>query len=164
MEDKLERKDYEIQVKVRNEEELYNRFDETKNTLSDEVISYIEENLNKKRILVNLIIKIKSDNFIDEKQIEKAFKVYIDNKIELNQRHKRFNRLRQIRLFVIGLIFISISIIIGTILNSVLYTIISTVGSFAIWEASNIWIVENMESKIEKRILQSLLKAKIEII
>ena len=30
MEDKLERKDYEIQVKVKNEEELYNRFDETK--------------------------------------------------------------------------------------------------------------------------------------
>ena len=47
--------------------------------------------------------------------------------------------------------------------NSIIYTIISTIGSFAIWEASNIWIIENMESKIKRRILTSLLKANIEI-
>lgn len=47
--------------------------------------------------------------------------------------------------------------------NYIIYTIVSTIGSFAIWEASDIWIVENLDSKIEKRKLQGLLKAKIEI-
>ena len=102
--------------------------------------------------------------YIDEEKIKKAFSKYINDKIEYNERKKRFNRVKQIRLFIIGIIFIGLSILIGAILESILYTIISTIGSFAIWEAANIWIVENMESKIEKGLLQNLLQTKIEVI
>lgn len=160
----IERENYEILIKVEDEKELYNKFDESCNTISDEIITYIESQLSKKNVIDNLIIKISSKNYIDEEKIKKAFSKYINDKIEYNERKKRFNRVKQIRLFIIGIIFIGLSILIGAILESILYTIISTIGSFAIWEAANIWIVENMESKIEKGLLQNLLQTKIEVI
>ena len=163
MNTKINKENFEIQIKVDNEEELYNKFDETKSTLNSKLISYIEENLNKKNVFDNLIIIVTSPSNIDENQFKKAFEQYVKDKILLNQKRNRFNKLKQIRLLIIGFIFIIISTIIATLFNSVIYTIISTIGSFAIWEASNIWIVENMDSKIEKKILTSLLKATIEV-
>ena len=151
-------------ITIDDEKELYNKFDETQLTLDDKVVSYIEKNLYKKKLFDNLIIKIKSNNNVDTNKFTKAFKQYLNDRIELNQRLKNFNRVKQLRLFIIGLMLIIFSIIIGTVLNSIIYTIISTIGSFAIWETSNIWIIENMDSKVEKRILKSLLKAQIEII
>lgn len=134
------------------------------NTLSNDVISYIEDNLEKKKIIEDLVIKIKTNDDVDEDHIKKVLNNYIEDKIELNERHRKNNKLKQIRLFIIGLIFIILSIIVGKTLDTILYTIISTIGSFAIWEAADIWIVENMDSKIRDRKLKSLLNSKIEIV
>ena len=77
MNTKINKENFEIQIKVDNEEELYNKFDETKSTLNSKLISYIEESLNRKRVFDNLIIKINSYNTIDENQIKEALKLMI---------------------------------------------------------------------------------------
>ena len=71
MNSKVNKENFEIQIKVENENELYNKFDETKRTLNAKLISYIEENLNKKRVFDSLIIRVKSSSDIDKENFKK---------------------------------------------------------------------------------------------
>ena len=41
--------------------------------------------------------------------------------------------------------------------------IISVIGSFAMWEAVNIWIVENPELQLKKKLNEWLLDAEIRV-
>ena len=153
---------YEIKLKINDENELYNSLDETQNTLSEKVSSYIEKELSKKERADNIIIKIKCSQNIDIDKFEKAYTQFINDKIKENHKNKKFNIIKQIKLIIVGIIFITTGILIGAILNTILYTIISTIGSFAIWEASNIWLIKNNDLDIEKMRLNNLLNIKTE--
>jgi len=62
---------------------------------------------------------------------------------------------------ITGLIFISISFVLNNISESLLYTVISTVGSFSIWESANSWLVERKKIKFNKFKLMKLKKSNI---
>ena len=66
-----------------------------------------------------------------------------------------------LRLLVIGLIFVAAGILLSAGLDSILLELLSIVGSFAVWEAANIWIVENPEIKLRERFLRRLMETEI---
>lgn len=69
--------------------------------------------------------------------------------------------MKQIRLILVGLLFIALSsIAIGSLSNTIFYTVIFTVGSFSIWEASNIWLIKNKELSINKKLYKNSLNIK----
>lgn len=54
-------------------------------------------------------------------------------------------------------------ILLDGVFGSVPVELISIVGSFAVWEAANIWIVENPRTRLAKKTLKKLNSTKIVI-
>ena len=69
--------------------------------------------------------------------------------------------MKQVRLFAIGLAFIAIWLLVKTITNVLIVEILSIIGSFAIWEASNIWIVEKPNIRLKRHMLRRLMDTEV---
>ena len=161
MEGKLERKKFEIQLNVKNEEDLYNSFDKFNKTLSDDVYSYINNRVELAHITDKIVIEVNPENKIDSNNFIQAYNTYIDEQRELVEKEGKFNTTKQIWLLSIGILFIVLSLILSEKLNVVFLEIISTIGSFSIWESANSWLIERKIVKAKKMKLKWLKNAEI---
>ena len=152
---------FKIEIKIKEESDLYNSFDKYNKTLSDDLISYVSQKLELATIRDELEIEIISDEKLDEKFIKNTFEEYCDKQLKINDRKNKINTSKQIWLLVTGLIFISISFILSQISESLLYTVVSTIGSFAIWESANSWLLDRKIIKFNKFKLMKLKKSNI---
>ena len=152
---------YEIKIKVNSESDLYNPLDETQSTLSNNMVNYLMSKIADVYRQDNIILSIRSETAVDEERVKAAFhNLALEKEKQLNNQ-KRLNSLQQLRLFIIGLIFITAAILLNESINPILTELISIVGSFSIWEAANIWIVQNPKMRWKKRILHRLTSTKI---
>ena len=117
MNNKKERKEFEIQLNIGNESDLYNTFDKFNNTLSDDVYLYLNNRIQFSRITDKIIIKIFSKNKIDQKNFINVYYKYLDEQINLVNKEGRFNTSKQIWLLCIGIIFISFSLAFSNKIN-----------------------------------------------
>lgn len=154
---------YEINLKIREEKELYNPLDESCRTLSSEVSDYLTGQYGKKKLTDGILLKIKCDGPVNRERVCAAFQELIREQELHNTNQKRTNRLKQLWLFCIGVLFVTAAILLDGILGSVPLELVSIVGSFAVWEAANIWIVENPRNQIAKLMLKKLNATKIVI-
>ena len=139
----------EIRLRIREESDLYNPFDESGETLSGDVTDYIVEQLSEIDIGQKPVLIIKSDDPVDAERLKRALQKYLAVRDALTKKQRKINMIRQLRLFVIGFVFVMAAIIMNGRVHPVLEEIISIVGSFSIWEAANIWIVENPKIRLE---------------
>ena len=137
-----ERKKYEIQLNVENENDLYNSFDKFNNSLSDDVYSYINNKTDFSHITDTIKINISSKNKIDNKKFVNAYNKYINEQINLLKKESKFNTTKQIWLLCIGVLFIGFSLMLNDKINVILLEIISTIGSFSVWESANSFLIE----------------------
>ncbi len=155
---------YEINLKIHEENELYVPFDETCRTLNGDVIDYITKQYGKKGIDdEQIILKIKCGKPIDHDLVRGAFQELIKDLEVHNENQKKMNRVKQLWLLLVGAVFLTVAIFLDGKLGSVLVELISITGSFAMWEAANIWIVENPKTRLQKRVLKRLNSTKIVI-
>lgn len=147
---------YEIKIYVTNEEEIYNRFDNTKNTLSSDLTNYIMAAMEDRPIGEAIRIVFSSQDYIDSVILERAFVNYFKSLEKRLKKEKNRSFLQSMSLLIIGIIFVIIGVVLGDNISVVLATIISTIGSFTIWEAANRWIIELPRLRIENRILHFL--------
>lgn len=154
---------YEINLKIHEETDLYNPFDESCRTLNSEVSDYLAGQYGKKEIGDEIILKIKCDGPVNFERVRNAFQELIREQEVHNAAQKRLNRIKQLWLFCIGVVFVAAAILLDGILGSVPVELISIVGSFAVWEAANIWIVGNPRVRLAKRMLKKLNATKIVI-
>ncbi len=154
---------YEINLKIRDEEELYSPYDESRRTLSSDVSDYLAGQYGKKDTDDEIILKIKCDGAVDRERVCGAFQELIREQKVHNANQKRINRIKQLWLFCIGVVFVAAAILLDGVIGSVFVELISIVGSFAVWEAANIWIVENPRTRFAKRTLRKLNATKIVI-
>lgn len=146
-----------ILINIENETELLNKWDSEKSFNEDfksYIISKINEISNNEKI--NLIIN--NNNFIEQSLVEDIFFKWINKEIRNIQNKKVNNTKKQIKLLIIGILFIVISLYIEQTNNIVLFTVISTIGAFAVWEAASIWIIENPELRKNNKILNKINK------
>ena len=153
---------FEIRVRVADESELYNPFDPDKLTLNEDLLQYLvnrysERELGKPTSLVFV------GAAIDGKHLKAALRRHVESELEKNRREKKLNYAKQLRLFLIGLAFVTAGILLGQVLEAVPVEILSIIGSFAVWEAANIWIVENPGLDFQKRRFRKLLEAEISV-
>ena len=151
---------FEIRIHVNDESELYNSFDESKTTLNESLLSYLQDRYVEKEFGKRAVL-IFSGAKIDESILMAALQRHVEAELDRIKRKKKFNFLKQLRLFLIGLVFVSAGLILGNYLNSIPVEILSIIGTFAIWEAANIWIVENPAIRLQKRLNEKLLEAEI---
>lgn len=153
---------YEIKLKIHNESDLYNPLDPKKEVLSDEVISFLEKKyIEKTDLLEKITICILSDEDVDEERIKRNFKNFVDRELLLLQKQKNRSLFKQIRLLVIGIIFIALWLFLETITESVFATVVCIVGWFAVWEAANVWFVEFPEYRMKKLRFQLMQKTEM---
>ena len=161
MNKEIERKKYEIQLNIENEEQLYNSFDKFNNTLSDDVYSYINNRIEFTNITDKIEIKINSNEKIDSDHFIQVYNAYIDEQLKLAQKESKFNTTKQIWLLGIGILFIIFSLLFSEKINVIVLEIISTIGSFSIWESANSWLIERKIIKGKKIRLRRLKNAEI---
>ena len=151
-----------MKVKINNESELYNTFDKFDETLSEDLISYINNKSQVFSLRNNEPIEIISFMKIDENKFNNAFQKYCNEQLLLVNRRQKLNTTKEIWLLLIGIIFIIFSITLTNKINVIILNIISTIGSFSIWEASNSWLLESKNIKFNKIKTMRLKDIKIE--
>lgn len=150
MENNLERENSIINIKIDNELELYNRFDETNQTISDDIISYIENKIEEIPIYNSIEIDIKCDKIVDIENFSKSYQKYINKELKKKNKEIIFNKIRKILLLIIGIIFILLSFALSSKVETIITEIISIIGSFSIWEVADLVLLTGNDLKIEK--------------
>ena len=139
-----------MKIKISNEDELYNSFDKFEETLSEDLISYINNKAEVAPIKEKEDIEIVSANKIDEDKFKKSFEKYCNEQLMLVNRQQRINRTKQIGMLMVGIVFIILSILLTDKINIIILEIVSTIGSFSIWESANSWLLESKVIKFNK--------------
>lgn len=142
----------EIRIRIHEEMDLYHPLDPDQKLLCDDVISYLQRKYNDdSQAGRKMTIQIVSDQPVNEERVRSAFHDYVDHEYNSLVREQRRTRIRQLRLFLIGIFFIAIWLYFSMKKDNIFVEVLSIIGSFAVWEASDIWIVESPELRIRKR-------------
>ena len=153
---------YKIKIHIEDESEIYNKFDVTKTTLSDELIDYINKNIELSATLQPLEFEVTSYKKIDEERFYKAFENTMDNLIKLVKKEKHANVRKQIWMGTIGVLFIGASISLSSIIEQqIILELISVIGSFSAWEATSGFLVESKELRNKERQLIKIDRGKV---
>ena len=139
-----------MKIKINNENELYNSFDKFEETLSEDLISYINNKSEIALMKEKEDIEIISEEKIDENKFKKAFEKYCDEQLMLIKRQQKVNETKQVGMLVVGILFIIFTILLNDKINIVILEIISTMGSFSIWESANSWLLQSKVIKFNK--------------
>lgn len=153
----MEEKQY-INLKIEKEKELYNPFDPEKN-LSEDVKEYILNRVSDKKWNDALCIRIIHREPVSEKDVKEAFLRWIDLSGSERRRDAKKDFVTQICLFVIGIILIALSIFLQEKVSPVHFAIISTLGTFSIWEGASIWIIRSPALRRQRKIFKRLEEA-----
>ena len=153
---------FEIKIKIHEEADLYNPLDPEGSELSDEVISYMVRKYQEKGRKEKHIIHIISDEPVDEEKVRNSFLAYSTKEEMIFGDVRNRITLKQLTLFVIGILFISLWLFASSRTENLLVEILSIIGSFALWEAADIWIVEKPVRRIEEKRLKKLMQAEVE--
>ena len=150
-----------IPIKLGEEKDLFTEFDPSGLSFSSDLTEYLSDYVEDRRLGESVCIEIQSDNEPDIERIRKAFLLFVEKLSRRNRREIIRNQANSIRLLVIGILFIVIGIISANHINSVIAAIISTIGSFSVWEASAVWIEILPSLRKKDRLLDMFADAKI---
>ncbi len=140
-----------MKVNIKDESELYNSFDKFEETLSEDLISYVNSKEEITSIKEREDIEIISTQKIDEEKFKKAFEKYCDEQLLIIKRKQKINRTKQFWMLVIGIVFIIFSLVLANKINIITLEIVSTIGSFSIWESANSWLIESKVIRYNKK-------------
>ncbi len=145
----------DIIIRANCESDLYNHYSGNPE-LSTDLREYIE--LKQRRISqhqdMRIIIVTKQP--VDEERMKQAFADWNDEEWQLLKREARTNITRQLWMFFLGAIFIAVSISLEKFVDKVAFTILSTIGAFAMWEMAGVWIIQNPRLRQRRRMLRQL--------
>ena len=120
------------------------------------MLDYIRSFSEKCRNADKVVIELISDASLDEEKIRGAFKIMLEDETEKLRQEKIRNNIKQLWMFGIGCLFILMGLLFGSHVGELTAAILSTIGSFSLWEAAAIWIVENPQSRLKRRWLERL--------
>lgn len=148
-----------IKLSVPSADDLFNTLDPEASELNSDVKSYILEKMKNNDSDFQYEVHILSEDEIDETRVQESVRSWIDQELHDIKAEQRRNATQQAYLFLVGIMFIAISLALESRVSAVWFTVLSTIGSFSIWEATSIWIVENPKLRIRKRVIGKLLRS-----
>lgn len=141
----------EIKLKIHDESDLYSSLDPDNKLLSEDITSYFQRKYTEKTApLEKTIIHIFSDVPLNEERVRKNIKSYTENELAILAKKKKRSLVKEVWLFILGIIFIALWLVLESVTESVVATVVCIVGWFAVWEAANIWLVESPEMRLAK--------------
>ena len=153
-----------ILLKIRNEHDLYNRFDPAQTRLSEDVYGYIKTCYEEIPLAErkDVVLRIQTDESVNEKTVKTLLNGAVDRELASMDKKLRENRVKMTRLYIIGIVLILIGFALALSLDQLILEVISIVGSMAVKDAATIQIENNPEIKLRKRLLEQLKNVKVE--
>ncbi len=155
-----------IQLRIKNESDLYNPFDPAQATINDGVYHYLKTFCTESEYKRHLhdTLQIISDSPLDA---ERA-KAVIQNAVKKDQdefdRQFAENRKRAVWLYLIGIILSAAGIVLALLLDQILLELISFFGSMAIRDAVNIQLKLNPDIRRLKMLLEPFRDFTLEVV
>ena len=146
---------------VKDEDALYLPFSPAKEFNSD-VTDYLISRLGERNRGQKVVLRIISSRMIDEDTFRAALKRWASADTDRLKREQKANFMKQIWMFGMGVAFIAASLVLESVIPVLPYTILSTIGAFAMWEAASIWIIQGPKLRI-RRLLNVRLKNDVEL-
>ncbi|MDO4866788.1 MAG: hypothetical protein Q4C10_09530 [Clostridia bacterium] len=140
---------------------LYDEFDPAEQRLSDAFKGYLEDFIEDRKPGEGVRLELTGSKDFDLERFRRAYRLHIDKLRQRNHRDRARKTASALRLLGIGVVFVLIGIAFSRSMGEVVATIVSTVGSFAIWEASAVWIEELPVITARERVLAMLGEADI---
>ena len=144
-----------IKLKIDEEKDLYDPFDPGKN-LSNEVIGYIMKKAGNKNLLDTIHLQIISNQPVNENDVRTAISEGIKSTAKELQRKKKSTVFSQIRLLIIGVALIALSLFLSSRISTLFNTVLTTIGSFSIWESANNTIIKLPKLMLQNKVLKRL--------
>ena len=155
-----------IQLRIKNESELYNRYDPSRTRINDEVYRYLKSFCTEPEFQQNPhnTLQIITDEPIDQEK----FLGVLQNAVRKDQdefdRQISSNNRRVIWEFIMGVALSAVGILLTVILDQVLLAIISFIGSMAIRDAVTILTKMNQDIRHLKKRLDPFSGLKLEVV
>lgn len=154
---------FDINIYIENESDIYNSFDKNHLHVSEDLRAYISDRLKERPIGEKVRFVFSSPNTIDKEQVKKAFDQFMEELANRLEKERKQSLFQCLRLLLIGVLFVVIGVISEPYTNTVIAAIISTIGSFSIWEAANRWLIELPNIKVMNRMASFLKVYELEI-
>ncbi len=120
--------------------------------LNPDIIEYIDKKVNLIPIVYPIVLRFHASNLTDETktQIEHCLREHYYVELQDKAWDKRNNKMQILYLTVLGLVFISLYIYSVFVLEEGLFVeFLSVVGSFALWEAADRFLLERQSIKFQ---------------
>lgn len=153
-----------IPIQVQDEPSLYSPFDPSGLSLSEELTAYLNDYVEDRRLGEKVCFELHTRGEIGAERFRKACLVYLQKLQKRNKREIVKCSAGALRLLLIGVAFILLGLVLAPKLNEVLAAIVSTIGSFSVWEASAQWIEVLPALRKKDRILTLLSDAEFKIL
>lgn len=147
---------FDVNIHINNEDELYNSFDSSGTTLSEDFTSYLIAKLEDRKPGEKLCINVSCPDTVNEKKLITAISAYLSSAGKSINKQRKGNAANSIRLLVIGIAFVVLGLVFSGKIGEVTAAIISTIGSFSIWEAANVWLQELPKIRMQARMIKFL--------
>lgn len=153
-------------IRIRSEEELYNRFDPAQTRLSSDAYSYLKSLYSEMSVEERRddILKIECPGPVDIQKAENAIHASIGRDIAEYDRQLKINKVKMVRLYVIGIALIVVGFVLAVTLDKLILEVISIVGSMAVKDASTIQIQNNPEIRLKKKLLEKVMNLRVELV
>jgi len=146
-----------IKLNIKCEEELYNHLDSTHETLSDNVIDYLNRSVETLLPLSSVSVMIENSDDINLKHFEKCLHIHYGVERMNHERiERKINRKKIFLLFVSLITFISF-----IFFENVINEIRSFVFTLAVWEFVDMLLYDDEEEEIKMYTAEILEKAKV---
>ena len=130
----------EVKLLIHDEEDLYNQLDPEDRTLSDEVVSYVMRKYEEMGHSDKYRLQIISEVPLDQGRVIENFMAYLEHQQTIESREYRQLTIRQIKMVIIGVLFIVLWLMADGLTDLLFVEILSIIGSFAMWEDANNFI------------------------
>ncbi|MDO4537880.1 MAG: hypothetical protein Q4B54_06945 [Coriobacteriales bacterium] len=155
---------FTVPIHSSSESELFETFDPGGTRLSSGLKHYLETFVEDRVAGQEVRLELSCAGGMDIARFEQAYRAYIDALIK-RCRSKRAGLIAHaLCLLAIGVAFVFVGLACAEILSPVPSAIVSTVGSFSIWEASSIWIVEMPELRKREHVLDIYRRADVVLV
>lgn len=151
----------EIRLKIHQESDLYNPLDPEQVMLDDTVIAYLLRKCEEMKTAEHCCINIISDIPVDEERVRTNIRENIKRERRVQENEHTFCSIKQVRLFLIGVFFLGMWLLAAAKTENIGVEVLSIIGSFAVWEAADIWISEKPGIRLKKMILLLLEKTEL---
>jgi hypothetical protein len=145
----------EIYINVDSESDIYSTFGGP-GDLNGEFVDYVIGKLKDSELLEPVQLIFQSHEAMDEQRVRDSISMWIKNEKHELQREEHTNKLHQLWLLIIGVVFVAISIAVELLVSEFSFTVLSTIGAFALWEVANGWIVENPQLRLRRLLVKHM--------